>query len=124
MKMSRTRFMSLFIPGWAYVFSGGRRESCEGGCGGYCGVKSRGSSAGHCAGYCEYIIFMNIALRRFPHNHGIIATEENPKPGLCPTLISRMTSRVLYSAQYHRQHYTLHAFQQFVALYMHNHDDK
>ena len=36
----------------------------------------------------------------------------------------RMTSRVLYSAQYHRQHCTLHAFEQFGALNMHNHDDK
>ena len=42
-----------------------------------------------------------------------------------------MTSMVLYSAQYHnysaqyhRQHGTLHAFEQFGALYMHNHDDK
>ena len=39
-------------------------------------------------------------------------------------LLFRMTSRVLYSAQYHRQHCTLHAFEQFEALYMHNHDDK
>ena len=39
-------------------------------------------------------------------------------------LIFQMTSRVLYSAQYHRQHCTLHAFEQFGALYMHNHDDK
>ena len=36
----------------------------------------------------------------------------------------RMTSRVLYSAQYYRQHFTLHAFEQFGALYMHNQDDK
>ena len=36
----------------------------------------------------------------------------------------RMTSRVLYSSQYHRQHRTLHAFGQFGALYRHNHDDK
>ena len=28
------------------------------------------------------------------------------------------------SAQYHKQHCTLHAFEQFGALYMHNHDDK
>ena len=53
-----------------------------------------------------------IALRRFLHFHGIIATEV------------RMTSRVLYSAQYNRQHFTLQAFEQFGALYMHNHDDK
>ena len=39
-------------------------------------------------------------------------------------LLFRMTSRVLYSAQYHRQHCTLQAFEQFGALYMHNHDDK
>ena len=39
-------------------------------------------------------------------------------------LLFRMTSRVLYSAQYHRQHCTLHAFKQFGALYMHNHADK
>ena len=30
----------------------------------------------------------HIALRRFLHNHGNIATEGSPKPGLCPTLIS------------------------------------
>ena len=56
---------------------------------------------------------MNIALLRFLHNHGNIATEGSPK-----------SSRVLYSAQYHRQHCTLHAFEQFGALSMHNHDDK
>ena len=39
-------------------------------------------------------------------------------------LLFRMTSRVLYSTQYHRQHCTLHALEQFGALYMHNHDDK
>ena len=38
-------------------------------------------------------------------------------------LLFRMTSMVLYSAQYHR-HCTLQAFEQFGALYMHNHDDK
>ena len=37
-------------------------------------------------------------------------------------LLFQMTSRVLYSAQYHRQHCTLQAFEQFVALYLHNHD--
>ena len=31
---------------------------------------------------------------------------------------------VLYSAQYHRHHCTLHALEQFGALYMQNHDDK
>ena len=39
-------------------------------------------------------------------------------------LLFWMTSRVLHSAQYHRQHYTLHAFEQFGALHMHSHDDK
>ena len=39
-------------------------------------------------------------------------------------LLFRMTSRVIYSAQYYRQHCTLYAFEQFEALYMHNHDDK
>ena len=39
-------------------------------------------------------------------------------------LLFRMTSRVLYSAQYHMQHCTFHAFEQFGALYMHNYDDK
>ena len=32
--------------------------------------------------------YMNIALRRFLHNHGNIATAGSPKLGLCPTLIS------------------------------------
>ena len=39
-------------------------------------------------------------------------------------LLFRMISRVRYSAQYHRQHGTLHAFKQFGALYMYNNDDK
>ena len=39
-------------------------------------------------------------------------------------LFFRMTSKVLYNAQYHGQHCTLHAFEQFGALYMHNQDDK
>ena len=59
----------------------------------------------------------------FLHNHGNIATERSPKPGLCPTLISK-DFKGFYSAQYHRQHCTLKAFEQFVALYMHSHDDK
>ena len=33
-------------------------------------------------------------------------------------LLFRMTSRVLYSAQYHRHHCTLQAFEQFGALYI------
>ena len=49
---------------------------------------------------CEYV---NIALRRFLHNHGNIATEGSPKPGLCPTLI---LNNLKGSLQYHRQHCT------------------
>ena len=65
---------------------------------------------------------MNIALRRFLHNHVNIATERSsPKPGYA-LLLFRMTSRVHYSAQCHRQHCALHV--QFGALNMHNHDDK
>ena len=30
---------------------------------------------------------VNIASRRFLHNHGDFATEGSPKSGLCPTLI-------------------------------------
>ena len=36
----------------------------------------------------------------------------------------RMTSRVLYRAQYHKQHCTLQAFEQFGTLYMHHLVDK
>ena len=39
-------------------------------------------------------------------------------------LLFRMTSRVLYSAQYHGQHCTPHAFEQSGALHMHSHDNK
>ena len=56
---------------------------------------------------------MNIALHRFLHNHGNIATEGSRDYAL---LLFRMTLSVLYSAQYHRQHCTLHAFEQFGAL--------
>ena len=55
----------------------------------------------------NYVSSVNIALCHFLHNNGNIATERSPKPGLYST---RMTSRALHSAQYHRQHYTLHAF--------------
>ena len=67
---------------------------------------------------------MNIALRRFLHNHGNIATERSPRQKDYALLLFQLTPMVLYSAQYHRQHCTLHAFEQFGALYMHNHDDK
>ena len=39
-------------------------------------------------------------------------------------LLLLMTSRGLYSAQYHRQHFTLQVFEQFGGLYIHNHHDK
>ena len=71
-----------------------------------------------------YIIYdMYIASRRFLHNHGNIATEGS-RSGDYALLLFRMTSRVLYSAHYHRQHCTLRAFEQFGALYMHNNDNK
>ena len=35
-------------------------------------------------------------------------------------LLFQMTSVFFYSAQYYRQHCTLHAFEQFGSLYMHN----
>ena len=60
---------------------------------------------------------MNIALHRFLHNYGKIPTEGSRDYAL---LLFRMTSKVLYSAQ----DCMLHAFVQFGALYMHNHDDK
>ena len=62
-------------------------------------------------------------LRRFLHKHGNIATEGSPKLGQCPTLIEWFEG-VLYSAQYHRQHCILQAFEQFRTQYMHNPNDK
>ena len=62
---------------------------------------------------------MNIVLCRLLHKHGDIATEGSPKPGLCPTLQGFF---IVHSTI--MQHCTLHAFEQFGALYMHNHDDK
>ena len=37
---------------------------------------------GHVKNGAEFV-YMNIALHRFLHNHGDIATEGSPKPGLC-----------------------------------------
>ena len=39
-------------------------------------------------------------------------------------LLFRMTSRILYSAQYHRQHCAPHALEQLGGLHMHSPDDK
>ena len=50
-----------------------------------------------------------------------IATVGNPKSGQSST---RMTLTVLYSAQHHRQHRTLRAFEQYGTLWKHNLDDK
>ena len=64
---------------------------------------------------------MNIALRGVLQDHGNIATEGSPKPGLCPTLVS--IDFKVYSEQYYRHHCTVQVFEQFGALYMQNHDD-
>ena len=40
-------------------------------------------------------IYIYIVLRRFLHNHGNIATDGSPKPGLCPTLLSGYQLTVL-----------------------------
>ena len=68
-------------------------------------------------------LYMNIAFRAFCTIMTISRHEEAPSRDYA-ILLFRMTSRVLYSAQYNRQHCTLQAFEQFEALYMHNHDDK
>ena len=41
----------------------------------------------------------NIALGRFLHKHGNIATEGSPKSGLCPTLINRIQGFLLCTVQ-------------------------
>ena len=46
------------------------------------------TSIGLCLLGCGLSKCVNIALRRFLHNHSNIATEGSPKQGLCPTLIS------------------------------------
>ena len=71
----------------------------------------------------QTIQWVNIALRRFWHNHGSIATEGSLKSAPCPTRINGYNS-IVYSIQYHRQHYTLQAFEQLGTLYMHHPDDK
>ena len=67
---------------------------------------------------------MNIAICRFLHNNGAISRQKETRSQHYTLLFFRMTSRVLHSAQYHRHHCTLQAFEQFRALYMHKHDDK
>ena len=65
--------------------------------------------------------WVNIALRRFLHIE-TISRQKEARSRDYVLLLFRMTSRIRYSAQYHRQHCTLHAFEQFGALYMPNHD--
>ena len=69
------------------------------------------------------MVCMYIVLRRFLHIEAISRQKETRSRDYA-LLLFRMTSRVLYSARYHRQHCRLHDFEQFGALYMHNHDDK
>ena len=66
---------------------------------------------------------MNIALLRFVYIEAI-SRQNKARNRDYAQLLFRMNSKVLYSAQYHRQHCTLHAFEQFGALCVHNHDDK
>ena len=66
---------------------------------------------------------MFIASRRFLHIEAISPQKEARSRDYA-LLLFRMPSRVIYSAQYHRQHCTLHTFEQIGSLYMHNHDNK
>ena len=61
--------------------------------------------------------------RRCLHIEAISQQNEARSRAYAP-LLFRMTSRVLHSAQYHRKYCTLKAFEQFGALYMHDHDDQ
>ena len=47
-----------------------------------------------------------------------------PEARTMPYFYFEWLQSFFYSAQYHRQHCTLHAFEQFRALYMNNHDGK
>ena len=69
-------------------------------------------------------MWVNIALRRILHIKALSRQKEARKSRNYALVLFRMTSRVLYSAQYDTQHCALHEFEQFGALYMHNHDDK
>ena len=60
---------------------------------------------------------INIALCRFLHKRQKEARNRD-----YALLLFRITLGVLYSAQYHRQHCTLHAFEQFGVLYMYKHE--
>ena len=60
-------------------------------------------------------IYVYIALRRFLHIEAISRQKEARSRDYA-LFKFRMTSRVFYRAQYHRQHCTLHAFEQFGVL--------
>ena len=66
--------------------------------------------------------WVNIVLRRFLHKNGNMGDRKKPEAVTKPWS-HLLTSRVLYSAQY-THHCTLHGFQQFGTLHMHNLDDK
>ena len=61
-----------------------------------------------------YVAFCNIVA---------ISRQKKAKSWDYALLLFRMTSRVLFSAQYHRRHCTLQDFEQFGALYMDIYDD-
>ena len=67
------------------------------------------------------LLQVNIALRCFLHNHDNIAKDGRD---YALPLSNNCLHSFFYSAQCHRHHCTLHTFQQFGALYMHNLDDK
>ena len=71
----------------------------------------------HCLHNIYHDGWMNIASRRFLHN---IATEENPKSGLCPTLLEWLQWFFIVHSTIDS---TTH-FEQFGALYMHILDEK
>ena len=64
--------------------------------------------------YCQQseYCFMSLSAKSWQYR-------DRRKPEVGTILYSyRMTSRVLYYAQYHRQHCTLHSFEQLGALYI------
>ena len=62
------------------------------------------------SGYCFTSLSANCTSR-----------QKEARSGYYALVLFRMTSRVPHSAQYHRQHCTIHVFEQFGALYMQNH---
>ena len=71
-----------------------------------------------------WVDIADIALRHFLLHIEAISQQEEARSRDYALLLFWMTWRVPYSAQYHRQHCTLHAFGHFGALYMPNHYDK